>query len=85
MKTSLVFVCEAGANWLVDDGVRLMPGSWDEWMNTHQLFCCCLDELELQYEVIACHVTDVNERVRFVLEKWKSYQLEKLSTDGVLT
>lgn len=72
MKNSLVVVCEAGVDWLIDDGVRLMPGSWDEWMNTHHLFCSCLEELGLEYEVVTNDMTDINERVSFVLEKWSS-------------
>jgi len=80
MKNSVVIVCEAGVKWLVDDGVRLMPGSWDEWMDTHQLFCSCLKELELKYGVITRDMTDINERVKFVLDKWESYLVGKFPT-----
>ncbi|RGP81430.1 p-loop containing nucleoside triphosphate hydrolase [Fusarium longipes] len=34
MAKSLIVVCEAGTPWLMDDGVRLMPGSEEEWMQT---------------------------------------------------
>ena len=74
MKSSLVFVCEAGVDWLIDDGVRLMPGSFEEWIETHELFCHWLEELGLKYEVITRNLLDTNKRVEFVLEKWKSYQ-----------
>ncbi|RBA14884.1 hypothetical protein FPRO05_13100 [Fusarium proliferatum] len=38
MERSLIVVCEAGTPWLMDDGVRLMPGSYDEWMQTFYNF-----------------------------------------------
>ncbi|KAL9117134.1 MAG: hypothetical protein Q9187_006332, partial [Circinaria calcarea] len=31
IKQSLMVVCEAGADWLFDDGVRLMPTSKEDW------------------------------------------------------
>jgi nicotinamide riboside kinase len=70
MRKSVIIVCEAGAEWLTDDGVRLMPESREDWVGFHQLFCSCLDDLGLNYEVLPCDVTSLHERVAFVLERW---------------
>ncbi|EWG44756.1 hypothetical protein FVEG_05747 [Fusarium verticillioides 7600] len=43
METSLIVVCEAGTPWLMDDGVRLMPGSETEWMQVFDDFCQILN------------------------------------------
>jgi nicotinamide riboside kinase len=74
MRTSMVIVCEAGVGWLVDDGTRLMPESREDWINFHQLFCNRLDDFGLAYEVLPCDVTDLAERVAFVLKKWEVLQ-----------
>jgi predicted ATPase len=73
MARSTVIVCEAGADWLMDDGVRLMPGSMESWVEFHQLFCRCLDEWELKYEVLPYDITSLQQRVDFVLEKWQCF------------
>ncbi|KAI9759403.1 MAG: hypothetical protein M1840_003362 [Geoglossum simile] len=70
LKKSVVIVCEAGADWLTDDGVRLMPVSREEWVGFHRLFCNCLDDWGLRYEVLPCGVTNLNERIEFVLGRW---------------
>lgn len=71
MRQNLVIVCEAGADWLIDDGVRLMPESNDDWIAFHQLFCRCLVEWGVKYEVLPVSVTGIGERVSFVVEKWE--------------
>lgn len=71
MRKSLVIVCEAGADWLTDDGVRLMPESKEDWVETHRIFCELMDELGIEYEVLPCVVTDRRKRVEFVLERWR--------------
>ncbi|ORY59518.1 AAA domain-containing protein [Pseudomassariella vexata] len=70
MARSLVIVCEAGANWLVDDGVRLMP-SGEEWMETHRDFCQVLKSAGLKYEILPWRIGIMDERVKFVLSKWE--------------
>ncbi|KAF8849896.1 hypothetical protein BDZ45DRAFT_680174 [Acephala macrosclerotiorum] len=70
MRKSVVIVCEAGADWLADDGVRLMPESREDWIGFHQLFCSCLEDWGLNYEVLPRDVTNLHERVAFVLERW---------------
>jgi hypothetical protein len=72
MRQSLIIVCEAGADWLDDDGVRLMPESKDEWISMHQLFCRCLEEWGVKYEILPCSVITIGERVAFVLGKWEA-------------
>ncbi|KAI1015763.1 hypothetical protein LB505_011984 [Fusarium chuoi] len=70
MERSLMVVCEAGTPWLMDDGVRLMPGSDDEWMQTFYNFCEMLDELGLEYCVVPRTVLDISERAELVWAKW---------------
>jgi predicted ATPase len=71
LSRSLIVVCEAGSDWLVDDGsgIRIMPGDREEWVDIHTEFCELLDSLDLKYEVLPCGVTSLRERVDFVLEK----------------
>ena len=70
MGRSLVVVCEAGADWLVDDGVRLMPEDKKDWIAFHHLFCESLQEAGLNFVVLPCEVKDMAERVKFVLDRW---------------
>ena len=72
MGRSVVIVCEAGTDWLTDDGVRLMPESREDWISFHRLFCCCLDDLGLKYKILRYDVTSIEERVAFVLGTWES-------------
>ena len=72
MGQSLVVVCEAGADWLIDDGVRLMPKDKADWTAFHDIFCLSLEEAGLKYVVLPCAVKDLAERVKFVLDQWES-------------
>ena len=72
MEHSLVIVCEAGADWLIDDGVRLMPEDKKDWVAFHDLFCSSLKEAGLEYVVLPCEMKDLAERVQFVLSSWRS-------------
>ncbi|KAK3937349.1 AAA domain-containing protein [Diplogelasinospora grovesii] len=74
MVGSLVTVCEAGATWLMDDGVRLMPEDRGDWLQFHDMFCELLDELGLPYFVLPCKMHSLSERVQFVLSKWHELQ-----------
>jgi len=69
MQRSLIVVCEAGASWLTDDGVRLMPASMDEWRAFHELFCRILCRMGLDFVVLPSAVADLGDRVEFVLGK----------------
>ena len=71
MGRSLVVVCEAGADWLVDDGVRLMPEDKQDWVAFHDLFCESLQDAGLDFVVLPCKVKDLGERVQYVLDHWR--------------
>lgn len=68
MQGSLIVVCEAGASWLTDDGVRLMPANMDEWKAFHELFCRMLSRMALDSVVLSSSVADLGDQVKFVLE-----------------
>lgn len=70
MQMSLVIICEAGADWLFDDGVRLMPSDKEDWVAFHLLFCASLEAAGVEYVVLPHSMTASTERVEFVLEKW---------------
>lgn len=71
MSSSVIVVCEAGGNWLKDDGVRLMPEDMEGWKTLHDLFCQTLDEAHLEYAVLPHNITNLQERVAFVLSRWQ--------------
>lgn len=71
MKHSLIVVCEAGVDWLIDDGVRLMPQDREDWMKFHDIFCQTLDAFGLKYITIPCGLSDLDKRVDFVLRHWR--------------
>jgi nicotinamide riboside kinase len=72
MRRSLVIVCEAGADWLTNGGVRLMPESHEDWVSFHLFFCKCLDDWGVEYDILPCNLTNLIDRVMFILEKWKA-------------
>lgn len=72
LKQSLIIVCEAGVDWLIDDGVRLMPQDQEDWMKFHDMFCTTLDTLGLKYITIPRGLSDLGKRVDFVLQHWRS-------------
>ena len=71
MTNSLIVVCEAGADWLKDDGVRLMPDDKADWIALHELFCKTLDESHMDCVVLPHTVGGHQERVEFVLSRWR--------------
>lgn len=70
MENALIVVCEAGTPWLMDDGVRLMPGSHDEWMAVFDDFCELLDQVGFEYCIIPRTMLDLSERADFIRMKW---------------
>lgn len=70
LGTGLVVVCATGGDWLLDDGIRLMPESRDDWIEFQSVFCSLLDELEMQYTILPSSIRDLASRVDFVLESW---------------
>lgn len=61
--------CETGADWLSDNGVRLTPEDKEGWYAFHELFCTCLDAMDLKHCVLSMNLTRIRERVVFVLER----------------
>jgi len=78
MSRSVIVVCEASVEWLVDDGVRLMPLDPDEWLQLHGEFCAALADMGLEYHVLPGNVGDMDERVEFVLSRWKEKKAQLL-------
>ncbi|RKK10808.1 hypothetical protein BFJ66_g16462 [Fusarium oxysporum f. sp. cepae] len=70
MANSLIVVCEAGTPWLVDDGVRLMPGSEDEWMQVFRDFCGLLNDVGFEYSVVPRTMLDLEKRAEFIRARW---------------
>ncbi|KAI1821309.1 AAA domain-containing protein [Xylaria intraflava] len=80
MAKSLVIVCEAGASWLTDDGVRLMPLDNAEWLQVHAEFCTVLAHAGLEYHVLPSKIGNRDDRMQFVLSLWEGKR--KLITLG---
>ena len=66
-----IFVCEPKTDWLVDDGVRLMPENKEDWRAFHELFCAFLDNANISYIMLSCDIADLKERVRLVVQHWE--------------
>ncbi|KAI4281386.1 MAG: hypothetical protein L6R35_005659 [Caloplaca aegaea] len=71
MRSGLVIVCESGGEWLINDGVRLMPQDRDAWLQMHTTFCETLDGFGIQYHVLPAALRDLNGRVEFALTRWR--------------
>lgn len=72
VKNGVVVVCEPGVEeWLVDDGVRVMPDGDEDWRRMHSLFCDLLEEMGVLYAVLGPCVRDINDRVDFVVREWE--------------
>ncbi|KAI9711446.1 MAG: hypothetical protein M1812_007191 [Candelaria pacifica] len=72
MRRSLIVVCEAGMDWLTDDGVRLMPLDREEWIGFHEAFVAALEKGSILYVIIPKGMLDLQERVEFVLRYWEN-------------
>ncbi|KAK5170251.1 uncharacterized protein LTR77_004837 [Saxophila tyrrhenica] len=68
MKQGLVFVCEAGCSWLVDDGTRLMPKDQEEWRRIDQAFRQLLQERGIEYVLVPSSVVGMRDRVDIVVK-----------------
>ena len=68
MTAGIIVVCPPIQEWLTDDGVRLMPLDWAEWLAMHELFCRSLDEHRIPYVTIPPTMTNIDERVKFVVQ-----------------
>ncbi|KAL8665417.1 MAG: hypothetical protein Q9202_002310 [Teloschistes flavicans] len=70
MKVGVVMLCEPNAEWLIDDGVRLMPRDQGEWLELHSHFANLLAGSGIAYTVLPSSVGQLAERVRFVVDLW---------------
>ncbi|KAJ4864835.1 AAA domain-containing protein [Trichoderma breve] len=75
MSQSLVFVCETVEDWLVSDGVRLMPRDVEDWKEYDNEFCRMLESAEIPYQMIPRSVKSLEDRVSFVWSRWKNATL----------
>ena len=71
MRAGLVVVCEPGGQWLIDDGIRLMPKDHDEWFQLHVHFLALLDGIGMAYMVLPSSVAKLEDRVIYVLREWQ--------------
>ncbi|KAL8732306.1 MAG: hypothetical protein Q9166_002878 [cf. Caloplaca sp. 2 TL-2023] len=71
MKAGLVILCEPGGEWLIDDGVRLMPQDKAEWFELHSHFMAILSKCDVEYRVLPCSISRLEERVDFVVDAWR--------------
>lgn len=71
MRSATVVVCEPVEDWLIDDGVRLMPVHLQEWREMHQVFCQLLESHGIPYSVLPSSLLSLPARVDLVLEWWK--------------
>ena len=68
MERGLVFLCEAGTRWLVDDGTRLMPESEAEWFKVDMAFRRLLEARGIRHSIIPKELYESDERVSLVIE-----------------
>jgi nicotinamide riboside kinase len=69
MKAGIVFLCEAGCRWLVDDGTRLMPQNNEEWMRVDAGFREILDTKGISYTLVPKTMESLQERLQLVQSK----------------
>lgn len=60
-----------------------MPENCEAWTQFDRLFCRFLDELGLDFEVLPCNLMKIEERVEFVMERWKFEARGKLEIQGL--
>ncbi|KAF2823710.1 hypothetical protein CC86DRAFT_298303 [Ophiobolus disseminans] len=66
MKAGIVILCEAGCRWLVDDGIRLMPGDAEEWLRIDDAFRDLLNMRGIDFSIVPKDLADIEERVDLV-------------------
>lgn len=72
MKAGLVVLCEAGWNFLQDDGTRLMPKDAADWDRVDLAFRKLLKECSVDFVVLPKGVQDREERLKAVLAAHRS-------------
>lgn len=71
LREGVVVVCEPVQDWLFDDGTRLVPLNWEEWVETHKTFCMLLEQHEIEHIVLPAALRPLEDRVRFMLSHCK--------------
>ncbi|KAH7386804.1 AAA domain-containing protein [Phaeosphaeria sp. MPI-PUGE-AT-0046c] len=66
MRKGVVILCEAGGQWLIDDGVRLMPTDSREWTRIDTTFRTLLDTRCIAYSILSHDLVDLSKRVEYV-------------------
>ncbi|KAL9600414.1 MAG: hypothetical protein Q9179_003221 [Wetmoreana sp. 5 TL-2023] len=74
MRASVVVLCEPCREWLVDDGIRLMPQNQAEWLELHSQFLGLLAGSKVPYTMLPCSISRLEERIGFVIDAWKKKQ-----------
>lgn len=69
MKAGIVILCEAGCDWLVDDGTRLMPDDMEDWMRVDNTYRKLLAAREIDYIVCSRNLASLADRVQLVKER----------------
>ena len=82
MKSGTVLLCEAGCNWLVDDGTRLMPQNGDDWIRFDLAFRKLLQETNIGFTVISKDMVDIADRVNLAIDVHRMN--EHLNVDRVM-
>lgn len=77
MRAGVVVLCQPGGEWLIDDGVRLMPRDQAEWFALNSHFQVLLAECGIPYVVLSCSVSLLRQRVEFVLQAWTQKQKQR--------
>lgn len=70
LRNSLIVICEPVAAWLVPDGLRLALDE-SESQSFHDFFLEVLGDLGLNHTVLPGTIKNINERVDFVVNKWR--------------
>ncbi|KAL8732801.1 MAG: hypothetical protein Q9181_003828 [Wetmoreana brouardii] len=71
MRAGVVVVCEPCREWLIDDGVRLMPQDQTEWLELHSQFVDLLTGSEVRYTMLPCSISRLEDRIDFVINAWR--------------
>lgn len=74
MQDGIVFLCEAGCDFLTDDGIRLMPENLKQWLLVNTTFDEILQTLGIDRILIPKGVIGLDQRVKIVLNAICSLQ-----------
>ncbi|KAI8935052.1 hypothetical protein NX059_008716 [Plenodomus lindquistii] len=66
MKKGVVILCEAGCDWLTDDGVRLMPKDVEDWMRIDVAFRDLLKIRGIAFSILSRDIVELDDRIKSV-------------------